>query len=300
MKIPFTKPALTCYQQVELLVSRGMAVTDRQRAVKLLFQANYYRLAGYWRAFEADSLTHQFRSGTTFEDIESVYAFDATLRLLLFEAIKTIEISLRSAVAYHLATQCGPFPWETNPNVWADEFVDRNMKSVQAEITRTDEAFIKHMFSRYDIALPPIWATVEAISMGQLSRLYKGLKESRVKRSIAAEFGIDSTLLASWLHHLTVVRNICAHHGRFWNREFAITPKKPVRRPSSLAEAFSTSRSTYNSMIITIYLTEIINPGSDFRMRLVQSLSDHPELLSHMGFPHDWREFQIWKQTDAI
>ena len=53
-------------------------------------------------------------------------------------------------------------------------------------------------------------------------------------------------------------------------------------------------------MIITIYLTEIINPGSDFRMRLVQSLSDHPELLSHMGFPHDWREFQIWKQTDAI
>ena len=88
--------------------------------------------------------------------------------------------------------------------------------------------------------------------------------------------------------------------GDFGTGSLQLLLKKPVRRPSSLAEAFSTSRSSYNSMIITIYLIEIINPGSDYRMRLVQSLSDHPEFISYMGFPHDWREFQIWKQTDAL
>ena len=300
MKVPYTKPALTCEQQLDLLIARGMSVSDPQRAIRMLLQANYYRLAGYWRPFEADSQTHHFRSGTTFEDVEAVYAFDAALRRLLFEALQTIEISLRSTFAYHLATQFGPFPWEADPSIWDDKYVDRNLKSLQNEIARVDEAFIKHMFSRYDLVLPPIWATVEAVSLGQLSRLYKGLKESRAKRSIAAEYGIDSTLLASWLHHLTVVRNICAHHGRLWNREFAITPMKPIRRPNSLAEAFSSSRSTYNALIITIYLIEKINPTSDYRMSLVKRLSDNAEFLVYMGFPPDWDKFQIWELTDPL
>ncbi|WP_349293799.1 Abi family protein [Marinobacter sp. M3C] len=36
-------------------------------------------------------------------------------------------------------------------------------------------------------------------------------------------------LLQSWLHTLTIVRNICAHHARLWNRELGIKPELPKK-----------------------------------------------------------------------
>src|SRR5690606_17605266 len=35
--------------------------------------------------------------------------------------------------------------------------------------------------------------------------------------------------LRSWLHALTYLRNVCAHHKRLWNRQFAIRPRFPSR-----------------------------------------------------------------------
>lgn len=38
----------TYSEQVDLLRSRGMSITDQARAERLLAQLNYYRLSGYW------------------------------------------------------------------------------------------------------------------------------------------------------------------------------------------------------------------------------------------------------------
>nr|WP_245153128.1 Abi family protein [Xanthomonas oryzae] len=35
-------------------------------------------------------------------------------------------------------------------------------------------------------------------------------------------------MLKSWLHALTSIRNICAHHSRLWNRELGIRPELPA------------------------------------------------------------------------
>ncbi|WGT25886.1 Abi family protein [Pseudomonas marginalis] len=33
--------------------------------------------------------------------------------------------------------------------------------------------------------------------------------------------------MQSWLHTLTTIRNMCAHHSRLWNRELGIRPELP-------------------------------------------------------------------------
>jgi hypothetical protein len=57
------------------------------------------------------------------------------------------------------------------------------------------------------------------------------LAPSPEKKAVAVYFGVMEPVLVSWLHSLVYVRNICAHHARFWNKELRISakiPKKPV------------------------------------------------------------------------
>lgn len=60
----------------------------------------------------------------------------------------------------------------------------------------------------------------------------------KTRRAIAAAYGVDEQVLASWLRHLSLVRNICAHHSRLWNRDFTITPTLPRNKPVGLVKQF--------------------------------------------------------------
>jgi abortive infection bacteriophage resistance protein len=53
--------------------------------------------------------------------------------------------------------------------------------------------------------------------------LFKGLKNS-VKKEIATKYSLHHKTLISWMHFLTYIRNLCAHHSRLWNKELAIKP----------------------------------------------------------------------------
>ena len=50
--IPFSKPWLSCADQVQLLQQRGLTVADPQAAEQFLSHLNYYRFSGYCLAFE--------------------------------------------------------------------------------------------------------------------------------------------------------------------------------------------------------------------------------------------------------
>ena len=80
----YTKPPLSIVQQIELLISRGMDVSDRSKAERYLSHINYYRLRAYWLPFE--NLTaqgkHRFKPGTKFESALSLYIFDRKFRIL--------------------------------------------------------------------------------------------------------------------------------------------------------------------------------------------------------------------------
>jgi abortive infection bacteriophage resistance protein len=110
-------------------------------------------------------------------------------------------------------------------------------------------------------------------------------------RAIASVYGIDEKVLQSWLHHLSLVRNICAHHSRLWNREFSIIPETPKSKPVRLAGEFITgSRKLYNTFLILMHCMDVIAPHHHWRMRLKDLITLHAIPVTMMDFPHGWEQ----------
>lgn len=293
---PFAKPALSHVEQVALLQRRGLVVDDPVRAEHVLAHINYYRLAAYWLPFEEDHDSHRFRPGTRFDDVLRLYSFDRELRLLALDALERIEVSIRSQWAYGLATRHGSHAYLDPQLATRRDRWERNIESLQAEVGRSDETFIKHFRARYTEELPPVWAVSEIMSMGLLSRWYNNLKPMPVRSAIASTYALDEKVLESWLHHLSIVRNTCAHHGRLYNREFAVTPVMPRTKPQGLrTQLMPQSRGLYNSLVIMLHLMDRIAPQSTWRHRLVDLLGRDGAPLGAMRFPANWGSMPIWQ-----
>jgi abortive infection bacteriophage resistance protein len=300
VKRPFAKPATTYEQQVALLRQRGMVVDDAAAAGFYLQHLNYYRLGAYWLPFEADHATHTFRPGTRFADVLNLYIFDRELRLLVLDAIERVEVSVRSQWAYQLAHRHGPHAHLEATLAYRHDRWQSNLDKLTREVDRSDETFIDHLRATYAEALPPVWAVCEVMSLGLLSRWYSNLKPMPTRRAIAAVYGADEKVLESWLHHLSLVRNTCAHHSRLWNREFTITPLLPRSKPAGLAAQLrGGSRKLYNTLVILLHCMDVIAPGHHWRVRLKELIARHAVGVAAMDFPFDWLQLPIWQDATA-
>lgn len=284
----FNKPAITHEQQVALLQQRGMIINNAAEAAFYLQQLNYYRLGAYWLPFEAEHTAHQFKPGTHFDDVLNLYVFDRELRLLVLDGIEHIEVSVRSQWAYQLGHLHSPHA-HLDKTLFDTKYWQGNLKKLTEGVERADETFIKHLQTTYIEQLPPVWAVCEVMSLGMLSRWYGSLQPKLTRRAIASLYGIDEAVLGSWLQHLSLVRNICAHHSRLWNREFAVTPKIPKRKSKQTAVQFvSNSRKFYNTLVLLLHLLDVISPCHGCRSRLKALIAAHSIPVDAMGFPQDW------------
>lgn len=296
MKRPFRKPATTYHQQIDKLQQRGMVINDDAAARYYLQHLNYYRLGAYWLPFEADHTTHQFKPGTNFNDVLDLYIFDRELRLLVLDAIERIEVSVRCQWAYQLAHKHSPHA-HLDAQLFDGKFWQGNLDKLSKEVRRSDETFIKHHLATYVESLPPVWAVCEVMTLGLLSRWYNSLKPKATRRAIADVYSIDEKVLQSWLHHLSLVRNICAHHARLWNREFTIIPNMPKSKPAHLSAEFITgSRKLYNTLVILLHCMDIIAGQHHWRTRLKGLIDKHNISLAEMDFPADWMSRGIWQE----
>jgi len=292
---PFLKPATTYAQQVALLQSRGMEISEPASAEFCLEHINYYRLCAYWLPFELDHATHTFRPGTRFEDVLAIYIADRRLRLLFLDAIERIEVSFRCHWAYQMGHKHGPHAYLDPTLAKRLDFWQLNMEKLEAEVERSDETFIQHIRNTYSEPLPPVWASAEVMSLGLLSSWYDNLKPSATRVAISNAYQVDDSVLSSWLRHLTLVRNICAHHGRLWNRKFVLTPQLPRSKPAGLGLQFIPgSRKIYNTMVLTLHLMSLIAPKSQWKDKLLVLLTSESLTLSGMDFPKDWQTRPIW------
>lgn len=297
----FTKLPLSYQEQIELLVSRGMSIDNYGRARRFLTHLNYYRLAAYWLTFEQDHATHTFKPGTTFDMVAEHYIFDRELRLLVMDAIERLEVSIRSQWSYHLAHTYGSHA-HLDKNIFKPDCKQwnhaDNVKVLQSSVRESSETFIKHLRSTYDEALPPIWAVCEIMTFGQLSRWYYNLKHRSDRNAIASSYDMDESNLVSFVQHLCVVRNFCAHHSSLWNRELSITWKLPNYRPSSLLPNINRvdTRHVYNTLVTLAYMMDILNPGHHWKNRLGELFRTHPIIKKQMmGFPANWCKLPIWR-----
>lgn len=297
----FGKPALTTDQQLDLLIRRGMLIADLERARHCLTHINYYRLRAYWLPFELAAIgdsNHTFQPGTDFDTVMAIYDFDRELRLLLLDAIERVEISLRTRWANELALRYGPFAHEDSAHFNKQHLWQHSKDELDKEYARSRETFAEHYRTRYEhLNSPPIWVAAELMSLGHLSRWLQNLCIPKDRQVIADAYGLDEKVLLSFAHHLTIVRNHCAHHGRVWNRKLSLKMQIPGKKTAGLSVMFNPveDRRLYNTLTMLAFLMSRISPQSSWRDRLKALITTTPQVNpKDMGFPADWARRKIW------
>jgi len=293
-KLPVAIP-----EQIELLKSRGLAFNNEAKAAHYLSNISYYRLRAYTYPFQDNSQeNHPFVTQVSFEQIIDLYVFDRHLRLLVFDGIEKIEIALRTQIIYNFALTHGSF-WHLKPELYRDAMRFANqLDSLQKEVDRSNETFIDHYKTKYTQPTePPCWMSLEVSSMGLLSKIFQNLKRGNEKKAVANHFGLtDPMILENWMHCFCNLRNICAHHGRIWNRRLV-----PIKLPYNTIEPFLDNTKLYpNKLYATLccieYVLQIISPHSTFKQRLKELMQHCPmKQEKEMGFPPNWQEDKLWK-----
>jgi len=294
------KPPKTYAEQLAILKSRGLFVQDEPRALHRLEHHNYYRLSAYRFPITVHGNPDQFLPGTTFEDLWNLYHFDRTLRLLVSEAVKRVEISVRARFAYVLGHAHGPQAYEHTPVFYNPQRHTDALCRLDAELARSHEDFVAHYKTKYQMSRPPIWAACEVMSFGLLSRFYENIKRNRERKQISATYGLSPDILESLLQHCAYIRNLCAHHSRLWNRKFTITVQLPKSTPPEVIPNLhpAEDRRIYNTLVLLIHMVRVIEPEATWPKRLLQHLQTlKPSLHSQMGFPADWQNRAIWQMN---
>ena len=297
----YRKQALDTPDLLAMLKQRGQVVGNDEAALQTLSVISYFRLACYFRPMEADKQTHEFREGTTLEQVLALYEFDTALRDLVFGSTRRIEVALRTRINHHFSRHHSPF-WFTQVDLATDGhlFVE-NLGSVDRELHRSKEDFIKEHFARYDRpGFPPAWKTLETMSFGTLSKLYGNFISKPDKKAVAEDFGLPQhEFLISWMESLTSLRNFCAHHSRIWNRRYALKPQMPRTLAGGdwLTDFSFPPDKIYPQLCCIAYLLHSIDAQNTFTADLKALLTKYPTVdVAAKGFPAQvWNGEPLWR-----
>ena len=246
----------------------------------------------------------KFVPGTTFEKVWGYYRFDRKLRFLVMDAIERVEVAVRSSIVNLFAVQHGVFGYRDAANFAKPLDNVRFQKTLQfidSETTRSNEEFVSHFRASYDSSNGlPLWMAAEVMTFGNLLTFFRLMKMSD-KKAVARQFGLTSALMESWLTTLNYIRNICAHHGRLWNRHVAVCPLIPEKDARWHENAYPVNpMRVYSVLTILNALVKKVAPQSGWKVRLFSLLSDFPDIhrLS-MAIPTGFEKSALWKEPDA-
>lgn len=336
----YAKPFLTIPEQIRRLRERGMDCGAAAFASGVLERYGYYRLSGYWHLYRArpeppeprfdkdrrEIRLDSFVPGTSLAHVVALYDFDHELRTRLGDIISTVETALRFQVGHRLGKRdrfahhrpellnavrqahpgAPPEP-TTRYREWLAEY-DRHESRARGD-------FVVHFREAYGPHLP-IWVATEVMSFGVLTGLYDLMPQSD-QEILAARFQVstadgkgDRGALSNWLNNLRNVRNICAHHGRLWNRTFDVVIDAPGLARADASDLLAklahegVNNKLYGVLLVLRHLMLSIAPErSD-----VVDLADFIEASSleigfrmgQLGFPDDWRTNPVWDRGVAL
>ena len=321
----YEKDHLSFEEQVELLQSRGLKVSDVRVAVRELRMIGYYRLSAYTHPFRVplrpsvrghDQRLSEFLPGADFDTVLLLWEFDRKLRLILLDFLERFEIALRTAVAYRLGKRhrFGHLTLEALAPTFTEQPASDQSERLSKwdrwlieyhgrQESASDEAFVSWFNFKYDGKLP-IWVAVEILQWGQLSQLYGGMRVED-RETIAREFGLASSKqFRSWIASMNDVRNFCAHHARLWNRVLVKQASRPRRGEilnlDHLTALTDSQRARlYPTLAIMVWMSRDLLGLPSWAVSVREHLLSFPVSqhvdLSGAGFPDDWASLDLWK-----
>lgn len=300
----FEKPAITIGAQLDKMIERGIVIDDRVTAEHYLSQIGFYRLCGYTLPFQNGGNgndRHICKEPVTFEVVLDRYVFDRKFRLLIMDAIERIEVSFRAALSNSIAIKHTPH-WYQDSTLFEDDYdhpaLINELKRQIGHNGQTPEQlekrdiFLRHYFATYyEPDMPPSWMVFEAISFGTISRIFEGLFKSETTE-ICVPLKVNHDTLSSWMHAISYVRNLCAHHKRVWNKTLTIKPAIGKKHKTK----FDGNDKVYGVLVVIQILLEQVAPDNTWAERLSDLLDEHPNVpLANMGFPDNWKTRPFWR-----
>jgi len=289
-KQPFRKAALTPQSLLEKLKSQGLIICNDQLALRCMAYVGHFRLKGYWFHLQ-DPSTKQFLPGTRFEEIYEHYECDREIRAVVMESAERLEVAVRSVICNFLSLKYSPH-WFLDSRIFAPRGrsgVGQVLSKIEAEIERAgSRRYIQAYYRRYDDPyLPPSWAMSECVTLGTWSKIFAMLRDPADRRVIASKFGIKQVeVFESWLHTLTVLRNMAAHHDRFINVRIGVSPTNLKLKRIKFVD----NKSVYASLTVMHVLLSAIGFDEPFKARLAALEVRYGSFnFQRMGFTDGWQ-----------
>ncbi|MGY2897074.1 Abi family protein [Deinococcus sp. UYEF24] len=297
----YDKPPLTLPEQIKHLKGKGLLIPDELHALTVLRRVGLYRFKGYLLPYKA---AQGYQPELTFGDIERLMALDDALRLHVLGAMQVVEVGVRQAMIQCLLELHG-LRWYADADLFShSEYFDHAafLARVTEDFHALPELFVGHYRERYgQDTPPPIWMIAETMSLGSWSKLFEALATQDDRDAITAPLGIRASTFASWLHALTVVRNVCAHQSRLYDRTFntmGLADNKRVRRlllAHSLDSRDDQGRRVGARLYALHRLTQALCPGSGWTTDLKRLLAGYtPAELPRLGLRLGWETQTEW------
>lgn len=288
------KPFRTIEEQIAILQNRGLIIDDEETARKSLANLNYYRLSAYTLTLRKND---HFYDNVHFSDMMQIYKFDMELRAALMYLLESIEVSMRTYIGYYHAKSYGALGYyeeESFEDVERFHKFESDYKSAIEEYG-DKEVFVKHHNDMYDGKFP-IWVLVELLTLGSLSRLFKNLTPEVRDEICKSNYGkINDEYIGNWLQGCTILRNICAHRGRLFNRQIPFSLRlgkkdKQIFKDNNI----SINKATKQLFAYLIVMKKMIpdeDVWSTFTSRLVDLKNKYSFVrLDYYGFVEDWEK----------
>lgn len=295
----YPKQILTISEQIQSYVDAGMIIDSYENVENAMKSIGYYRLRGYLFQFYNND-KKEYIQGTRFENILKIYYFDQKLSNIIFSMISKIEVALKVRLVESLLIYKDPLIYKDSSVFKDKKKYWQNLSSISSEIARDNDVFIKHNFDKHEGEIP-IWAVVEVISFGTLSKIIKNLYTgegspysilSNNYKYLSKKGNLvkpSQKMFTSWIQSVSILRNICAHNSRIYNRTIHTTPEiidtdKTIPKPEH--------NGLYQLLLAMKYLRTDNNQWNEFTKELANLIEDNKNILSLdvINFPLDWKE----------
>jgi abortive infection bacteriophage resistance protein len=280
------------------LKERGLEIANEPKAEKYLWNIGYFRFSAYLRPlYKEPKSDHIFKENATFEQALNMYRFDRKLRLLIFNEIEKIEVAFRSVLVNIVSEGVNDVFWITNGKYFFNKFVfDDSLNKITVEIERSKEEFVRHFKNTYADFYPPSWMIAEILPLGVLCSLYKNINNHSLRKKVAKHFGLSTSVFESWILTLAILRNLCCHHARIWNKDLVVRPILPQSVQYSWIETSKMDiKRVYIRICMLKYLLFTVSPQNNFTTKIKNLIADYPGIdIRAMGFPNDWETEPIW------
>lgn len=207
--------ATSVEEQIQLLKSRGLTIDlEEQKVKEVLLDIGYYRLGFYWNPFE-EATNHKFKNGALFSDALQLYYIDAAFRKVFLTYLYRIEVNFKTKLIYYVSNQYPKSPtWFADLEIMNKQFVVSLSKVYDEQFKTVNKVIRNHHKKHINDIYAPAWKTIEYFSFGTALRIYRGLKDHKLRVKISDKYGVRS--IKKFVNHITAIlfiRNVCSHGG---------------------------------------------------------------------------------------